>query len=150
MRNPILIGQAPGRRGSPEPLGGLCGRRLAGIFGMSAAEYARSFERVNLMKKYTGKKGKGDAFSNSQARHAACLLTDELARRPRLFAVAMGHQVGKALGLKGGYFKWGLVGYTPAFVMPHPSGVNAWWNDEANREKVKTFCRELLEEYEFK
>lgn len=33
------------------------------------------------------------------------------------------------------------------FSLPHPSGLNRWWNDAKNLEKAQRVCAELVEEY---
>lgn len=38
-------------------------------------------------------------------------------------------------------------GWTRAVVVPHPSGFNRWWNEQANRDRARAFFSSLLAEH---
>lgn len=38
----------------------------------------------------------------------------------------------------------GSFSWIPAAVVPHPSGINPWWNDEQNRSHARGFFSQLL------
>ena len=48
-----------------------CGARLAELCGLEVDAYLRAFERVNLIRRWPGKAGKGDAFDLAKARVGA-------------------------------------------------------------------------------
>jgi hypothetical protein len=48
--------------------------------------------------------------------------------------VALGHIVAKELGLpRAPWLSWHELGGVAVLKMPHPSGLNRWWNDPVNR-----------------
>lgn len=134
----VLIGQAPGPSGIDDPLGGACGRRLSNLLGHDVSRFAR---RVNLLKKFPGKQGKGDAFPMDEARASAArfeFADDECC------GLLVGKRVAAAFGLRADYFMWcirpdGRV----VCAVPHPSGINRWWNDSSNMDRARQFFREL-------
>lgn len=183
----LLVGQAPSRDtcGGP-PFSGRSGRRLADLAGVEHSRLGEVFALVNLLDRWPGKNGRGDAFPMSEARAAAARL--DLSKHD--VVVLVGRNVARACGLKdAGYFKhhevaapladgkgqyvdqvgeqWigfpaptipaqvqGKMGKglgagcatfkaVTVFVIPHPSGVNRWWNDAANEQKARRFMEEL-------
>lgn len=143
----VLVGQAPSRTSEPDrPLSGMSGKRLAGLLRMTEAELSASFCRINLVDEFPGKNGKGDAFPAAEARTKALLLMKRYAGR-RVTLVLAGKKVAGAFGLRGrDYFERGRFHEFPniGFVtVPHPSGVNRWWNDAGNRRKAAKFFAEL-------
>lgn len=43
------------------------------------------------------------------------------------------------------YLRWSEEGEPFRWAMlPHPSGVNRWWNEPENREAAREFLRQLL------
>jgi uracil-DNA glycosylase len=141
----LFVGQAPGpsRAGEREPLSGRVGRRLARLLGLTEAEWLRH-RRVNLLARWPGKKArKGDAFDvTAGAAHADHLLVE--AHR----FVLLGGLVTQCFGIP----KWvplkiwrldyaNTVGHRQFFCLPHPSGVNRWWNDKRNVRKAERALR---------
>lgn len=144
MKKPLLIGQAPSRRGSPEePLNS---KRLAALSGLERYQFLVMFERRNLLREWPGKNGKGDAFPMDEARRAAAQMEPDLAGRRVVF---MGRGAADAFRLCAEYLDWREVfparsGAYLAAVMPHPSGVNTWWNSKKNTEAAERFMREMI------
>jgi uracil-DNA glycosylase len=142
---PLIIGQAPGRRGDGEPLSGMAGRRLAALCCLELEELLDRFERVNLLKTFPGKSGKGDAFPLAEARTAAVGLLSAVAAHRH--TILLGSNVARAFQLH----RLPLLEWRDAFrdlgsfvaVCPHPSGVNRWWNDSANFVRASRFWRDL-------
>lgn len=132
----ILLGQAPSAESDPaRPLGpdGVSGRRLARIADMAA------FELRNLLRAFPGRAAKGDAFPKAEGQLAAAALIARLRGRRVIF---LGRNVAEAFG-----FAWKEpmvwhqhVGFTAA-RLPHPSGVNLWWNDAKNVRAAAAFLR---------
>ena len=135
----ILLGQAPSAESDPErPLGpdGASGRRLARLVGPAFEE---AFELRNLLRAFPGKLAKGDAFPKTEARLAAAATIARLRGRRVVF---LGRNVAEAFG-----FSWPEplewhqhVGFAAA-RLPHPSGINTWWNDQKNVRAAAAFLR---------
>jgi hypothetical protein len=133
-----FVGQAPGRRTDPaEPLEGRCARFMAGIMGITVRRFMR-FRRENLSDRWPGKSGKGDAFDMDDGMDGA----ERLCNVPgRVRLVLLGAKVARCFGLP-----WRpLARYEwtggEALVVPHPSGVNRWWNEARNRRAARRALR---------
>lgn len=140
----VIVGQAPGPRSGSAPFDGLSGDRLGRYMGFSGREELRATaECHNLLTRYPGPRGsKGDRFPRWKARTAARELSTSLRERRVLLA---GRLVAEAFGVRAEYFKW--VRHAASFdavVIPHPSGVNHWWNDPLNRERFTCFAHDTL------
>lgn len=140
---PLIIGEAPARTGDPrKPLTGRSGRRLAQLCGLEPAVYARTFARANVLEAWPGKagrSGKGDAFHVSIARHRAAFLRRRFVGG-RL-VVLLGLRTARAFGVQAAYFVRQRVACANVVVLPHPSGVNRWWNVPANAARARRFLR---------
>jgi uracil-DNA glycosylase len=151
---PVLVGEAPSRdtEGLP-PFSGRSGARLAELLGEDPAE---AFALENLLRRWPGPagSGKGSAFPLGPARKGARRLLR--AYRGRRFILA-GWRVASAFGVRPcGHWPRELewcgdwahsldgsgAGAGSFAVLPHPSGVNLWWNDPANVERARRFLRE--------
>lgn len=134
--NVLLVGEAPTRTGPkfPRPGDTPTGKRIAALGG-------QWIPRCNLLTYYPGQSGKGAHFPLSDGREAAQRL---LRRTPkRVTLVFMGKRVANAFGWQGDYLKWGLLNGREIVTMPHPSGVNRWWNDPRNVELASQFVASL-------
>lgn len=126
---PLLLGEALHGGGTGTALLGRCGRRLARLLSMTEAEYARTFRRRNLLKTWPGKSpsGKGDRWARVEARAAAARC------RPSGVVVLLGSRVAAAFGVQDNPpLTWFRMGRATCAILPHPSGVNRWWNDPRN------------------
>lgn len=139
MKNPnnvLLVGEAPTRTGPrfPRPGDTPTGKRIAALGG-------QWIPRCNLLTYWPGASGKGAHFPIEVARHAA----DRLLRRTpkRVTLVFMGKRVALAFGWRGEYLEWGTLNGREVVTMPHPSGVNRWWNDPRNVESARQFVASL-------
>ena len=136
----LLVGQAPGRRiGGDAPLAGRAGRRLAAVMGLTYEEYLRVCDRINLLDSWGGKRGKGDAFNLKDARRRAAQMN--------LFGydvvLFIGVAVARVFGEDGPILIWHNTGAQRRIIIPHPSGINRWWNDKANLEQAQLALGEL-------
>ena len=141
MRKPLIVGQAPSKDtdGRP-PFSGRSGKRLAELLGVPHECLGELFDLANLVPTFPGKQGKGDAFPMDVARANAARLNPW----GRPFVLLVGKQVAQACGFKhASYFDLLFMNNVSTFIVPHPSGVNRWWNDPANREKAEAFMRAL-------
>lgn len=140
---PLIVGQAPSRGKLGPALGvrSRSGRRLAELLGVEDA--SRAFETVNAASRWTGKQGKGDRFAPSEE--------DLIAVRGRMLpgrkVLVLGRAAAKALGVgRARYLDITRAFQAEVMVVPHPSGVNRWWNDPRNVERAKAAVRGWLGE----
>lgn len=157
----LLVGQAfgpslgarKGRELAPKTaarlaLTGKVGRKLADLAGLSYHDYLQAFDRRNLLNYYPGpaKVGEGDSFLVAEAKTAAVRMRPQLAGR---VVILLGASVAEAFG----YGKVPLTEWTRCYAwgaeflmakVPHPSGVNRWWNDYENVRRVEMFLRVFL------
>lgn len=140
---PLLVGEAPSRTSGPDPLSGACGARLAGFCSLSAREFGSTFDRANVLATWPGSAGKGSAFPLALARERAAALRRRF--RGGRTVILLGRRVARAFGLaEQHYFEPVWVGRSPVFVVPHPSGVNAWFNDPAHARQMRMFLAVLV------
>lgn len=133
-----LVGEAPSRSSGPDPfVGGRSGRRLREL-GLDLDAVAL----YNLLPAWPGSAGKGSRFRVPDARGPALELLPALAAHARV--VVAGKRAAAALGFREPYLVWaeGPTGGRWA-VLPHPSGVNRWWNDGDNVDAAARFLRKL-------
>ena len=150
----LLIGQAPGRGGDgQQALSGRAAALLANMAGIPREELLRRFDRHNLLDRWPGKSpaGKGDIFPASAARDAADRIKRTLRRRGVTFAgptvLLVGKAVARAFGLRRPeYLTWypGFEWCLKGAVIPHPSGINRWWNSSRNRRRASRFLKQIL------
>lgn len=146
----LIIGQAPGPKKihtmDRGPIMGQTGRRLAGLLETPFHIYELEYERVNLIDLHIGKSGKGDLFDDVQA----AVNAEHLKANKDRFAhysgvILLGPRVAKAFKLDGGrppiYFVKPFFSCSQCLVIPHPSGVNRWYNQEHNRQSAITMLR---------
>ncbi len=134
------IGQAPGpNTPKSRPLRGDSGRRIAKLMGLDLDAALELLRPRNLLREFPGKAEKGDAFPAAVAR--------EIARRSRLrgdHVVLLGRHVAAAFGAaREPYLGWFKLRGRWAVVVPHPSGVNRWYNSPANRRRARRVLRAL-------
>lgn len=142
MQRVVVIGQAPGRRGPKVPVGGRSARLLAGLLGITEEQFLDEYERFNLVNRFPGKKGKGDAFPADLARRNARRLQPRLHQRK---VVMLGRGVAAAFGISMPFLDDLVVqrgrSIFKVLLLPHPSGVNHWWNHPRNRERAAEALR---------
>ena len=144
---PLLIGQAPGPRSDPaEPLAGRCGARLALLCGMGQPEFLKRFDRVNLVEKFPGKAGKGDALPMPTPPQIVRLMVEIMQRRR---TVLLGRFVAEMFDeAETPLFKW-TEPFGPVSLLavaPHPSGISRWFIDPSNLKRARKFWTQLANE----
>ena len=77
----------------------------------------------------------------AEARVCAEMMLSELRGRR---VVLLGSGVARAFGLRCAPLVWCVLGPAEFAVLPHPSGVNLWWNKEENRRSARAFFSDLL------
>lgn len=139
----LLIGQAPGKDGGNDnPLTGRSGQRLAAMMGIKVVTFKGQVDRINVFTRYPGTSGKGDAFPLEEARSRTPALASSMHGRR---VILLGNNVARAFGYdpRQCLLRWTIdtqIGCEVAMV-PHPSGVNLWWNKPENRDSAKKFLR---------
>ena len=137
---PLFIGEAPSpstSRFGSHPLVGMTGTRLAQWAGVSPAWFRRQVECVNLFDEIPQR---WDRQQASEAGAAVCAANDLSGRH----VVLLGRKVAEAVGVPYAPFKTHEMWWGPATTLPHPSGLNHVWNDEANVRRAERFLRHLL------
>ena len=138
----LIVGQAPNQHGDPRrPLEGKLGEQLCHLFGCSWDEYCRHTQRFNVLPGWPGKQGKGDKFPRHLAQQNASRMRWSFAGCSVLF---VGVATAALFGVKGPTLRWKpckepLI-YLAA-VLPHPSGINRWWNNPTHRRAATRFMR---------
>lgn len=146
---PVFVGQAPGPRGRPDkPLFpypvGCAGHRLWKMTGLRRSDYMGLFDRINVLDYYPG-----PTFPATEARRVARSLDDVLVGRLVIF---LGVAVARSFGfVPPSYMAWREHGrpgaesheYVAA-VLPHPSGLNRWYNDLVNAREARRFLTNLV------
>lgn len=139
-----ILGEAPGFNGDPRlPLGGCrygSGKRLAKVIGMSQPVMRRAFTLRNLLDEFPGFSGKGAVFPVKIARAA---VGDFQCEEDRI--LLLGKRLAAAFRLNVNYFEWVERDGKQYVVVPHPSGVNRWYNSPENRRAAREFFRGLID-----
>jgi hypothetical protein len=134
-----MIGEAPGRGGDPSRA---CTGRfmdaLVNAAGITRWRYLRAFERTNLLPSWPGKAGKGDAFPMAEAKRLAA----ETPTAGRTILLC-GRRVATAFGVSAPFLACERRGGATFWVLPHPSGLNRWWNDPENKRRAGDLVRDL-------
>jgi hypothetical protein len=146
MRNLLLIGQAPSKSGNPDrPLEGRTAVTLAMLFGCGIDEYLCGTQRYNVLPGWVGKHGKGDLFPMDLAKRNARRMRYSFGDCHVLF---IGIATARMFDVRHKIMRWKRVkiadaqcGSFYAAIIPHPSGINRWWNDKDNVAAAKQFLR---------
>lgn len=148
---PLIVGEAPSKNELPErPIEGRIGARLAVCCGLPYDEFLERFERVNLLRVRQDTKEKGFEFDAAAAAHVAwqmaAPLSTQFAFHEGRTVLLLGKRVAAAFGADTRYFERQRIGTrAEVYVLPHPSGVNRWWNDEANQRRMVEFMHGIVE-----
>lgn len=124
-------------------LTGSVGTKLASMLGMERLEFCVTFRRENLNHRFYGKQGKGDAFNNDEARLRARLLDDHSSAKK---FVLLGREVAASFGITHGFLSHLRIGGKEYLLLPHPSGINSWWNNPENKQRAIEALRKFVNE----
>ncbi len=107
---------------------------------------------INVLDHFPGKSSVGDKFPIIEAQSAAKAKLESL--RGKQVVILLGNNVARAFGAKSfSYFSWYEIRNPDKFtdivvprmaVVPHPSGINRYWNHVQNRLNAEKFFRYLL------
>lgn len=144
---PLLIGEAPSKNEVTEtPIEGRIGKRLASYAGLSLEDFLTIFDRINLLHERQDTREKGFEFDHDAARLEAFRLYPTF--KPGQTVIMLGRRVGNAFGAFGEYFQAHRPRDNGAviYVVPHPSGINRWWNDPQNCLQATEFMQKIVAE----
>lgn len=124
-------------------LTGRAGAKLALLCDMEPREFYGCYARRNLLDRWLGKRGRGDAFDPEAAAQRAREINSSGFRR----FVLLGRHVAEAFGFEHEPLR---VLDFPAFprsylMFPHPSGANAFWNSAQGTRAARAVLRAFLE-----
>ncbi len=140
----LFIGQAPSSASNAlQPLSGRCGMVLAQLLGVTMKDFLDYAQRYNLNSAYPGRAGeKGDGFDYETGMNMASVLMNETNKS----FVLLGDKVCHCFSVSYNKLETSADERTHNrfFVLPHPSGVNLWWNEARNRRSAKTALREFI------
>jgi uracil-DNA glycosylase len=133
----LIVGEAPPRSGV-KVLGGRTGKTLADLLGFrDREELLENVDALNLLPRWPGKatkSSKGDLFPLRRAKGEAFRLRFDTG------GVILLGRVGKAFGFnKVAPLTVGMLHVVGqrVILLPHPSGVNLWWEDRDNVEEAR-------------
>lgn len=157
----VMVGQAPSARGSTEPRHALTGRPMRFLFdvaGIGLMEYIRTFERHNLVREWRGYRRAGCAASGSALPVADAVVGAQalLARAAGRRLLCWGTEVAGVFRRAGAAVPKDMPALTwcpltaggltlEMAVLPHPSGLNRWWNAPANRVEAGAFLCDAVD-----
>lgn len=148
---PLIIGEAPARTGDPrKPITGACGAKLAALAGLTEGEFRRRFARMNLLDRWPG------AAPTKGARWDARAATMAARKARRRFingrlVILLGWRVAATFRLTADICEYlqeywlvrnGHILDARVVVVPHPSGVNRWYNDAGNVARMRAFMED--------
>jgi uracil-DNA glycosylase len=147
VRRLVIVGEAPGPSSSGPP-DGQTWRRIARLAGVD--DVAEIGVAANLLGFFPGPSAKGALAPRAAMRAAAAAFP--LRRYSR--ALFLGWRVADAFcAARFGFptarrvpLWWNGATSVPFAVLPHPSGVNHWWNDPKNRRRAARFLRAVAAE----
>lgn len=148
MSRVVFVGEAPSpttQRFGGAPLVGETGRRLAMWAGLSAADFHARVTCLNLFERLPEKWYPKDARER-----AIVMWHEQFVEGDRV--VMLGVRVAAAFGLKQRvrkrqvltWFEWVERDLWSYAVMPHPSGLNHYWNVEEHHRLAEEFLQDLL------
>ena len=140
MNNPVS--QLPGHELFPYPPGCTGHRLLEMLQGrvpdVTRRKYLDTFERRNLVV--------GRSYDKDVAKFSAASIYAEVWGSQRV-VVLLGNDVRKAFGVPPLLLHPQVIGGTTYRQVPHPSGLNRWYNEDKNREVVAVLLEELYNSY---
>lgn len=140
---PLIVGEAPSKNEATErPIEGRVAKRLAKCAGLTLEEFLEHFDRVNLLHVRQDTKDKGFLFNLPAAKvEAARMLTTF---EPRRVVILLGGRVAEAFGVHREYFNEVSLGKAYGYIVPHPSGINRWYNDKDNVRNMSIFMHSVM------
>lgn len=124
---------------------GKLGESLARLAGVERLLLYSRCERRNLNARFNGKVGKGDVFNLAEGKETAARIFHETAATR---IVLLGRQVAACFGFRDAEFcKVYDRGGKRFLILPHPSGINTWWNEPGNKKLAEAALRRFVRSY---
>ncbi len=145
----LIVGQGPSKSGVGKPPldGNGSGDRLAKLCGVTKEKMFEMVDAVNLLDEWYGKNGKGDKFPIEIAREKAKVLAASDWKKYKRI-VFLGQNVADAFGFCGEpLIRLAFEGHEDVSMLPHPSGVNRFYNDLNNKKAANTFLTSLFSDF---
>lgn len=140
MSNILIVGQGPSQHGDPDrPLEGAA-TKLGPLLDITPALFINRYARINLNALWIGKAGKGDVFDTAEGYVAAKVLL----RGSWTRYVLLGQKVAECFGIKSDPCTVVEAIGKHFLLLPHPSGINRWWNEPVNRGRASLKLKEFL------
>lgn len=141
---PLIVGEAPSKNEDPErPIEGRIGLRLATCAGLTLPEFLAHFDRVNLLHVRQDTAAHGFPFDLGLATQAAAAIRRMFTNE--MVVLLLGKRVAAAFGLShADYFLQLSLNGPDIRVIPHPSGINRWWNDPKNMRSAEVFMENIV------
>lgn len=142
---PLIIGEAPSKNEHPpSPIAGRIGKRLARCADMPFERFLEEFDRVNLLTVRQDAAEKGFTFDLGAARLVAREMRWTVPQfspswTEDRFVLLLGQRVASAFDVRMPYLEEFKLHGARTFILPHPSGVNRWWNDPLNERRMHDF-----------
>lgn len=156
---PLIVGQAPSRSSDGQPpFHGRSGERLASVLSMPWPEFASTFRLANLIGSWPGyHKGNGHGKPDGKRRHggdhfdprsstATCAAALLLSYERGGVMILCGRAVALAFAIPrtAPMLSWRVMHGCMVGIIPHPSGVNHWWNARGRATLVRAFLQQGL------
>lgn len=117
---------------------GSSGHKLWSMTGLSMPNYVRYFERVNL---WSMSDNKNEFVGRERAKGIVSTVSGSV----DAFIICLGKDVARAFGIEGKpkmkFF--GLKNNVWVAHLPHPSGLNRWYNSDENRAAATYFMQQV-------
>jgi len=128
---------------------GTCGQRLSELAGVEFHEWLALTDRYNVLDRWPGRDGKGDAFPKRDAALGILRLAPLIHSRR---VVLLGKRAAGAFKFSDEYLRWDrrriVIGFRQVHfegaIFPHPSGINRWWNVPGNEKRAARFLRKAF------
>jgi hypothetical protein len=144
---PLLVGQAPARSGDGRPFTGASGRRLCSLLDVEDYDdLVHLLDLTNLITRVMPKQGrKGDSFDKALGRRSATRIQTKAIEGGRTDIIAAGLAVSMCFGVRNPAFLTTYQsGVLRIHVLPHPSGINLFWNDQTNVRAASRFLKAIV------
>ena len=150
----VFIGEAPSRQHPRQRIPQRperSSRRIISMLGIPWWQFRGRFGWVNLLPRWPGKQGKGDAFNEEAALIEAQTIVDHLwGKRGSTVLFLLGLRVAEAFGVSRAFLDGSVYrmagGEATYITFPHPSGASRWWTDKKNREAAAALMRRWMVE----
>jgi uracil-DNA glycosylase len=147
MSRPIIVGEAPARDFDPLALPFSSPGTERNLERLLGKDWRHRYNVMNMLQTEQPSSGKGSSFDMDSAKMAFSWMVNAGIFND-VKVLLCGQRVAEAFGLKGiDYFEVVQVPSAKAGMMiPHPTGINQWWNDGQTVAFYGSHVRSFAEE----